>query len=442
MSNYKHLYWIIFVATNAGLLFGLNMAGISGAVSSIQNFFNLNETTIGIVVSSLILGCLIGVASMGYLIEKYGRRKVIIFTSILFAISSLVCGLVQDYITLIIFRVICGIGLGIVSVLGPTYISEIAVAEKRGVLVSLHQFAIVTGILLAYIINYFLIDLANGWRLMLAVPFVFSLIFMILTIIYLPESPRWLVTKGKESEAFKILEKIHGLDLAKKEIKEIKNSTSFNDKKISIKYLLKGKVRKIVLIGLGLAVFQQIVGINAILNYAPIIFEKTGVGGGTALLQAVFLGLVNFLATIVGLIFIDSKGRKPLLIWGAIGMTITLTYASFGFMFNLSSISILIAILAYVAFFAASFAPILGVITSEMFSNNFRGLAMSFTGTFSWIGTFIIVQFSPYILNKFGGAILFGIFAISSFLALIFVKIWIPETKGKSLEEIEKDLID
>jgi sugar porter (SP) family MFS transporter len=440
MSNYKHLYWIIFAVANGGLLFGLNIAGISGGVNSIQSFFNLNDSALGIVVSSLIIGCLFGASSTGYFIEKYGRKKVLISTSILFAISSLGCVFTSSYISLIIFRLIGGIGVGIVSVAVPTYISEISPPKKRGMLVSFHQLAIVIGILLAYTFNYFFMDLANGWRYMLGVPFIFSIFFMILILTSLPESPRWLISKDMKLEALNILKKVHGFDVAKDEIKDIEDSLSSKCKKISFKYLFKGKVMKIVLLGTILAIFQQLVGINAVINYAPIIFEKTRVGGDIALLQSVFIGIVNFLATFIALLYIDSKGRKTLLIWGAVGMTLTLAYISYGFVFNLNNIGILIAILLYIAFFAASFAPILGVITSEMFSNHFRGIAMSFTLSISWISTFIVVQFSPYILNNFGGSFLFGFFALCSFLALIFVKLWIPETKGKSLEEIEIEL--
>ncbi|MCL2116616.1 MAG: sugar porter family MFS transporter [Methanobrevibacter sp.] len=440
MSNNKTLYWIIFVAANGGLLLGLNLAGISGAINSIQSFFNLNDHALGIVVSSLFIGCLIGASSTGYFIEKYGRKKVMIFSSVLFAISSLGCAFAQSYIFLVIFRLIGGIGAGIVAVVGPIYISEISPPKKRGKLVTVHTLAIVTGILLAYIFNYYFIGVANGWRFMLAVPFIFSILFLILLVGFLPESPRWLIANDRKIKAFNILKKAHGNELAKWEVKDIENSFSSNTEKISFKYIFKGKIGKIVFLGAILAIFQQLVGIDAVINYAPIIFEKTGVGGNIALLQSIFIGIVNFLATFIVIIFIDSKGRKTLLIWGAVGMTLTLAYISYGFYFNINSFGILIAILLYTAFFAASFAPILGVITSEMFSNHFRGLAMSFTSTINWIFTFIVLQFSPYILNQFGGSFLFGIFSVSSFLALIFVKIWIPETKGKSLEEIEKDL--
>ena len=440
MSNYKHLYWIMFVATSGGILIGLNMAGISGAVNSIQSFFNLTYHALGIVVSSLIVGGLFGAFFSGHFIEKYGRKKVLVFSSILFAISSLGCFFSQSVILLIIFRLIGGVGIGIVSVVGPVYVSEISPPKQRGMFVSFQALAIVTGILLAYIFNYFFMDLANAWRYMLAVPFIFSILVMILISHYLPESPRWLIANNRKLEAFNILKKAHGNDLARIEMNEIENSFFSKSKKISFLYILKGKVGKLVFLGVILAISQQLVGINAVIYYAPIIFQKTGVNENIALFQTIIIGIVNFLATFIVLKFIDSKGRKTLLIWGAIGMTITLSYISYGFLFNLNNIGILIAILLYIAFFAGTFAPMLGVITSELFSNHFRGLAVSFTSTVNWIFTFLVVQVFPYFLNSFGGAIIFGFFALCSFLTLIFVKIWIPETKGKSLEEIEKEI--
>jgi sugar porter (SP) family MFS transporter len=440
MLNNKHLYWIIFVAASSGLLLGLNIAGISGAVSSIQSFFNLTDHALGIVVSSLIIGSLFGAFSSGHFIEKYGRKKVLMFSSILFVISSLGGAFSQSVISLVVFRLIGGIGMGIVSVVGPIYISEISPPKQRGMLVTFYTLAIVTGILLAYIFNYFFMDVANGWRYMLAVPFIFSILVMIFILNFLPESPRWLIVNGRKLEAFDILKKAHGSELAKEEFHDIENSHSFKIKKISLMYIFKGKVGKLVFLGVILAIFQQLVGINAVINYAPIIFEKTGVNENIAIFQSIFVGIVNFLATFIVIKFIDSKGRKTLLIWGALGMTLTLAYISYAFAFNLSNIGILIATLLFTAFFAGSFAPMLGVITSELFSNHFRGIAVSFVSTVNWIFTFFVLQFSPYILNRFGGAILFGTFALCSFLALIFVKIWIPETKGKSLEEIEKKL--
>lgn len=195
-----------------------------------------------------------------------------------------------------------------------------------------------------------------------------------------------------------------------------------------------------VLLGTVLAAFQQVTGINAVVNYAPIIFELTGVAGETALLQSMLVGLVNFLATIVALYLVDSWGRKTLLLWGAVGMTLSLGYITYAFAFSGSNVGILIALLGYIAFFAASFAPVMWVVTSEMFPNRVRGMALSFSTAVSWMFTFVTVQFSPYILNQYGGAVLFGFFGFFSLLAFVFVKIWIPETKGKSLEQIEEEL--
>jgi len=439
MTKYKHLYWIILILMTGGIVCGLNIAGISGAVSNIKEIFNLNDNGIGIIVSSLTIGCIIGSLILGYLSEKYGRRKILILTSVLFTISSLGSALSTSPFLLIFYRFIGGISVGTVSFLGPLYISEVSPPKMRGKLVSLSQFAIVIGILLAYIFNYLLINLSNSWRYMLAVPFIFSIIYMVLSIKSLPESPRWLTINNKKSEAINIFEKIDGKKLAKEYINNIEDSLSMKNK-ISFKDLLKGNIRKILLMGIILAIFQQIVGINAIISYAPMIFEKVGIQSQNAVLQSILIGFVNFLSTIIAIWLIDNKGRKILLIYGAIGMTITLSYLSYAFSFNQSNILILIAILLYVIFYAASFAPILGVINSEIFSNNFRGIGMSFASAINWLSAFVVVQFSPYILNNLGGSALFGIFATFSLLSLIFVKVYIPETKNKSLEEIEKEL--
>lgn len=442
MLNNKYIYWITFVAVNGGLLFGLNMGGISGAVTSIQDIFGLSDNALGIVVSAITIGCLVGALCTGHFAEKYGRKKVLVVSAILFAISSLGCGLAQSFWTLTLFRLIGGLAVGAVSVVGPMFISEVAPAHKRGVLVSYNQFAIVIGILLAYTFDFFLVDLADGWRYMLAIPFGFSLIFLFFLLTSFPESPRWLITRGRKDEALRILTSIAGEKQARHDLESIEASlrSGSNKEKVSFLEIFKGKTGKIVFLGTLLAACQQITGINAVVNYAPVILEKTGVGGGTALLQSMLVGLVNFLATIVALWLVDSKGRKTLLLWGAAGMTLSLGYLAYAFAFDGNNISILISLLAYIAFFAASFAPVMWVVTSEMFPNRVRGLALSFSTGFSWFCTFITVQFSPYILNQMGGAVLFGAFGLFSLLALVFVKFWIPETKGKSLEEIEKEL--
>lgn len=277
---------------------------------------------------------------------------------------------------------------------------------------------------------------------MLGVPAIFSLFFFFFLMSAFPETPRWLVANNKLDEALAVLTKVGGVDFAKTALGNIEESLKVDksSEKARFSDIFKGKTGRVVLLGTTLAAFQQITGINAVVNYAPIIFELTGVAGDTALLQSMLVGLVNFLATIVALYLVDTRGRKTLLLWGAVGMTIALGYITYAFAFSGSNIGILIALLGYIAFFAASFAPVMWVVTSEMFPNRVRGMALSFSTAVSWMFTFMTVQFSPYILNQFGGAVLFGFFGVFSLLAFVFVKIWIPETKGKSLELIEREL--
>ena len=439
----KHyLYRVIFVAIIGGFLFGLNMAGISGAVHSIQNFFTLSDNGIGIVVSSLTLGCLVGALFTGAIANQLGRKKVFIYIALLFALSSLGCALSQSSMLLVLFRVIAGIGVGAVSVVGPMYISEIAPAHQRGRLVSFNQFAIVIGILLAYVIDYWLLDMANSWRYMLSIPFFFSMLFLFLLVKF-PESPRWLIAHNKEDQGLEVLSKVVGVEEAKMATEEIRQSLKMEQskEKVQFKEIFQGKVGRIVLLGTLLAAFQQITGINAVVNYAPIIFAKTGIGGHQALLQSVLVGFINFLFTIVALWLVDSRGRKVLLLWGAGGMTLSLAYLAASFAFGWSPIGILISLLSYIAFFAASFAPVMWVVTSEMYPNRVRSHALSFSTAISWGCTFLTVQFSPWILNHFGGGVLFGFFGLFSLLALVFVWVFIPETKGKTLEQIEQEIV-
>lgn len=441
--NQKYLSWITFVAINGGLLFGLNMAGISGAVSFIKEFFLLNDIALGLAVSSITVGCLIGALFAGSLSDKYGRKTMMLITALLFIVSALGCSLSQSLWLFIASRTIGGLAVGAASVLCPTYISEIAPAARRGTLVSYNQFAIVTGILLAYAIDFALINITQGWRFMLSVPMIFGIIYLILLNVSFPESPRWLLKAGSKDTAWKVLAKIGGEKYAADEIVTIEASLDARDsgKKIIIGELFKGKMGYVLLLGTLLAAFQQITGINAIIAYAPTIFEQTGVGSETALLQSIIVGIVNFLFTLVALWLVDVKGRKTLLLWGAAGMTITLAFLAITFTFStISSIWVLVSILAYIAFFAASLAPVMWVVTSEMYPTKYRGAAMSFSTAVSWVCTLIVVQFFPWILNNLGGMISFGIFAGFSLLAFIFIRVFIPETKGKSLEQIEADL--
>ena len=441
--NKRYINWTTFVAINGGLLFGLNMAGISGAVSFIQDFFGLNDIALGLAVSSITVGCLIGAMFAGSLSDKYGRKNLMLIAAVLFIISALGCSLAGSLTVFIIARIIGGLAVGGVSVLGPTYISEIAPAASRGALVSFNQFAIVIGILLAYVIDYALVDAVQGWRFMLAVPTLFGVIYLILLNVSFPESPRWLVKAGQKARARDILARIGGEKYANDEVTAIAATLEMekSGKKAVFGDIFRGKMGYVLLLGTLLAAFQQITGINAVINYAPVIFAQTGVASDTALLQSIIVGFVNFLFTIVALRLVDTKGRKTLLLWGSAGMTISLAFLALTFAIgSIGGVWVLVSVLAYIAFFAASLAPVMWVVTSEMFPTKYRGAAMSFSTAVSWVCTLVVVQFFPWMLNNMGGMVSFGIFAAFSLLAYIFIRIYIPETKGKSLEQIEADL--
>lgn len=442
--NNKYLYWATFVSINGGLLFGLNMAGISGANDLIADEFNLSMSKLGTVASFLMIGCLIGALFTGNFTDRYGRKKVMITIAILYIISSLGCALATDFTVLTIFRVLSGLAVGATSVVAPMYISEISPANKRGMLVSFNQFAITIGIVLAYIFDYFLLGLStDSWRYMLAVPAVFGLVYLIFLIISFPESPRWLLSKGYKDAALNILNMISGEKSASGELKNMEESLASEGQKgkVSFGELFKRKTGKVVLIGTLLAAFQQITGINAVIIFAPDIFKSAGVGGDTALLQSMLVGVVNVLMTIVALRLVDRKGRKTLLLWGAVGMLFALAYLTYAFSgTERSSTGVLISLLVYISFFAASYAPVMWVIISEIYPAKIKGMAMSFSTAVSWGCTFLTVYFAPIIRTELGDKYLFAIFGGFILLAFIFVKIWIPETKGKTLEQIEKEL--
>jgi sugar porter (SP) family MFS transporter len=434
----------MFVAVNGGFLFGLNMAGISGAVEMIKGEFTLSDSGLGTVAALLTIGCLIGALFTGNFTEKYGRKNVMITTAVLYIISAIGCAFAGSSAVLIIFRLLSGLAVGATSVVGPMYISEISPAHNRGKLVSMNQFAITFGILVAYITDYLLIGLGeNSWRYMLAVPAIFGMAYLIFLLTSLPESPRWLLSKNRREEAVNVINKIGGQQLIDDELPEMEKNLLIEKgkEKIRLGEIFKGKTGKIVLIGTLVAAFQQITGINAVIMFAPEIFQSAGSAKVDSMMLSVIVGLVNFFMTIIALWLVDKKGRKTLLLWGAAGMIISLAYLCFEFTKPVQNgVGVLIALLVYISFFAASFAPVMWVIISEIYPNRIKGVAMSFSTAVSWLCVFLAVYFAPVIQGTLGLSYLFGIFGAFSVLAFIFVKIWIPETKGKTLEEIEKQL--
>lgn len=440
----RYLTWVTFVAVMGGLLFGLNMAGISGAVDSIKGEFSLTDSGLGTVAALLTIGCLIGALFTGNFTEKYGRKKVMVTTAVLYIISALGCAFAESSAMLIGFRLLSGLAVGATSVVAPMYISEISPAARRGRLVSFNQFAITIGILVAYIFDYAFINLGeNNWRFMLAVPAMFGVVYLIFLLLSFPESPRWLLAHDKRDEAGKVLYRLGGQKLLDEELPQMEAAIAIEKKKekMSVTELFKGKTGRIVLIGTLIAAFQQITGINAVIMFAPKMFQAAGSAQVDSLMMSMVVGLVNFLMTIFALWLVDKKGRKTLLLWGAVGMTAALAYLTMEFAKPVQNgTGVLIALLVYISFFAASFAPVMWVIISEIYPNRIKGAAMSFSTAISWLCTFLTVYFAPVIQGALGLEYLFAIFGVFSIIAFVFVKIWIPETKGKSLESIHAEL--
>ena len=340
---------------------------------------------------------------------------------------------------LIAARFLGGCGMGVLSAVIPIYISEISPAKWRGTFVSFYQLFIVIGILAAYCADFGMISWGNNWRWMLGLPLLFAA-GNLLMLLFLPESPRWLIKQGEYEVARKAIARMGISSEDAAVMLETPKSSQKGGPKLS--ELFRGSTTHIVLLGSLLAVFQQITGINVIINYAPEILRQTGIGGDTALMQAIYVGIVNFLFTIVAVCLVDRLGRKKLLLWGCAGLVVSLAYLTYGFAQPLpGSIGILIVLLVYIAFFAVSLSPLMFVVTAEIYPSAIRGTAMALSTGISWACAFLVVQFFPIMLESFGAAIVFAGFGVLCLAAWLFIYIWIPETKGRSLEEIEKQLL-
>ncbi|WP_144028028.1 sugar porter family MFS transporter [Paenibacillus sp. 32352] len=442
-GSMKFVTLVSIVAALGGLLFGFDTAVVSGAIGFMQARFDLNELQVGWAVSSLIIGCIIGAASSGVLSDRFGRKKVLIAAAILFVIGSIGSAIPDTFTGYIIARMIGGLGIGITSTLCPLYNAEIAPAKYRGRLVALNQLATVTGIFLVYFVNSGIAgagdeawNISTAWRWMFGVGAIPGVIFLVL-LFFVPESPRWLIKQGRPVEALPILLKVHGEELARQEVLDIKESFK-QEKGASIRQLFRPGLRIALIIGVALAVLQQITGINAIMYYAPEIFKQTGAGTNASLVQTILVGFINFLFTILALWLIDKVGRKALLLVGSSVMTLCL--AVIGIAFHTGHTSgplVLIFILLYVAAFAVSLGPVVWVLLAEIFPNRIRGRATAIASMALWAADYVVSQSFPPMLNSAGPAMTFWIFGIMSLITVLFTWRVVPETKGKSLEEIE-----
>lgn len=434
---------ISIVAALGGLLFGYDTAVIAGAIGPLTIKFGLSAAMVGWAASSAIWGCVFGAMAAGYMSDRWGRKNVLIATAVLFTISAIGSAIPSDLTTFILARFIGGVGVGAASMLSPLYIAEIAPSDKRGRLVTLYQLAIVIGINVIYFVNMKIAQIGDeawniemGWRYMLGSETIPALLFFILLFL-VPESPRWLIKRKRYDEAQDTLNRVNGTDKAKEIFDEIKST--LHEESGTIKELFAPGLRRAMTIGIVLALFSQITGINAIIYYAPEIFKSAGFASGSALAQTFLIGIVNTIFTFVALWLIDRAGRKKLLLGGVSGMIVCLLGT--GLCFYLDIVNgpwLLIFILGYIACFASSLGPIPWVIMSEIFPTKIRGTAMSFATLVLWIGVVLITQLTPVLLENVGGAFTFWVFMVNAVILLIFTWRKIPETKNRTLEEIEK----
>ena len=456
--NLGYLVFLSVVAALGGFLFGYDTAVISGTIAHVTEQFGLDALQQGWYVGCALIGSIIGVLFAGILSDKFGRKSTMILSAILFSTSAIGCAVSTDFNQLVIYRIIGGVGIGVVSIISPLYISEVAVAQYRGRLVSLYQLAVTIGFLGAYLVNYQLLgysmsnpDVSTGWwnlvfvsevwRGMLGMETLPAIMFFII-IFFIPESPRWLILKGREEKATNILERIYTSSKeALFQLTETKSVLS-SESKSEWKLLLQPGIRKAVIIGVCIAVLGQFMGVNAVLYYGPSIFENAGLSGGDSLFYQVLVGLVNTLTTVLALVIIDKVGRKKLVYYGVSGMVISLvliaTYFIYGESWAISSIFLLIFFLFYVFCCAVSICAVVFVLLSEMYPTRVRGLAMSIAGFALWIGTYLIGQLTPWMLQNLTPAGTFILFAIMCVPYMLIVWKLVPETTGKSLEEIER----
>lgn len=454
--NFGYLIFLSIVAALGGFLFGYDTAVISGTITQVAQLFQLDAMQQGWYVGCALIGSIIGVFFAGMLSDRLGRKLTMIVSAVLFSVSALGCAFCADFVQLVAYRIIGGVGIGVVSIVSPLYISEIAIAEYRGRLVSLYQLAVTVGFLGAYLVNYQLLVWAESgmqfgsywldrlfvtevWRGMLGMEALPALLFFAI-IFFIPESPRWLIVRNKETKAVGILKRIYcsGQE-AIRQLQETK-SVLTSEMKSEWSMLLKPGIFKAVVIGVCIAMLGQFMGVNAVLYYGPAIFEEAGLSGGDSLFYQVFVGLVNTLTSVLALVIIDKVGRKQLIYYGVSGMILALLFISgyfyaggFG-----NSLLLLVFFLFYVFCCAGSVSAVVFVLLSEIYPAKVRGVAMSIAGLSLWVGTYLIGQLTPWMLQNLTPAGTFLLFAFMCIPYLLIIWKCMPETAGKSLEDIER----
>ncbi len=437
--NSKLFFWSITVALG-GLLFGLDTAVISGAEQAIQKFWQLDSWTHGLAVAIALYGTVIGALFASVPTDGIGRKKTLMWIGILFFFSAIGAAMAQDIYVFMAFRFMGGVAIGASSVTAPVYISEIAPANKRGFLVALFQFNIVFGILLAYVSNYLLADVGHdAWRWMLGVVAIPSLLFTVM-MIFVPESPRWLLMKRNDDEGARAILRITDPDDTEGVLQSIKKGIAAQTSQTTVTEFFGGKYRLPIMLAILFAVFNQVSGINAVIYFAPRIFEMTGSGKSVALLSTAGIGVVNLIATMLGLALIDRFGRRSLMFVGSVGYIISLGLIANAF-FTQSYGGVIIYIFMFIASHAIGQGAVIWVFISEIFPTQMRGYGQSLGSFTHWIFAAIITNVFPPLAESLGGGKIFTFFCLMMVLQLLYVWFLMPETKGVSLEDLEKRMV-
>jgi sugar porter (SP) family MFS transporter len=465
-QNTRFTIRVALIVALGGFLMGFDASVISGVVGFIEPEFNLSNIQLGWAVASLTLTATLAMMVSGPLSDRFGRRPVLKVAAVLFAISAIASALAPDYLTLVAARMLGGFGVGAALIIAPMYIAEIAPPEIRGRMVSFNQLNIVIGISAAYFSNYLILSLGQSdlawaqslnlgdwnWRWMLGVE-ALPAIFYFFALFSVPESPRWLVMHGRDREALGIMERVVGHTQATTDLREVRNSldAEADKERGTIRELFQPAMRLVLTIGISVAILQQITGINSVFFYAPMIFEQSGIGTDAAFMQAVLVGLVNLVFTVLAILLIDKLGRRPLLGFGLAMIAACMlllayafgsaSYSSSGELIGMNPTLVLIGILGFVAGFAISLGPVMWVLFSELFPNRIRGVAISFVGLINSGVSFIVQLVFPWELENFGPSTTFLVYGLFAIAGLILVMRILPETKGRSLEELEAELV-
>lgn len=447
MPAQKNLRPIALIAAVGGLLFGYDTAVISGAIGNLTRYFSLTPLEVGWAISSALVGCLAGALLADHCSTRYGRKWSMVLAAVFFFISGIGTALPDTFTAFVVYRIIGGLGVGIASMVVPMYIAEIAPADKRGALVAYNQLAIVIGIVLVYFVNYFIAlqgneewNLTQGWRWMFGSEAIPAFLYLVL-LFFIPESPRWLLMKNRTARAQKVLERFNTHEESRAVLEEIKASLGTNTK-VHWRLLLHPSIRLALWVGIGLSVFQQVTGINAILYYAPEIFKSFGSTSNTSLLETSLLGVTNLVFTIVSIYLVDHLGRRPLMFIGTTGMLVALTVVGVAAYTGTVSTWLLPFLLLFMASFSISWGPVVWVLLAEIFPNNVRSLALSIAVFIQWAANFAVSQTFPlmtgnqWLNTQFHGAFPFLVYAVLCAVAFFFVWKYAPETRNKTLEEM------